>query len=127
MPEGTPLVAGITRSFRRIQSSGTATRVFPRPCNVFCRRRVRNTSRQSAFSGSKADCYNSWHEATKLTKNGAEPEGAARGEGSPRATEPGYGAKPHLSQGAHSAPARERRGARGPRERPSRGLGRSPI
>jgi beta-lactamase class A len=30
-------------------------------------------------------------------------------------------------QGAHSAPARERSGARGPRERPSRGVGQSPT
>src|SRR6266513_1510800 len=33
---------------------------------------------------------------------------------------------PH-NAGAHSAPARERRGAKGPRERPSRGVGRSPT
>src|SRR5437667_605713 len=33
---------------------------------------------------------------------------------------------PH-NGGAHSAPARERRGAKGPRERPSRGVGRSPT
>ena len=33
---------------------------------------------------------------------------------------------PH-NGGAHSAPARERRGAKGPRERPSRGVGRSPM
>jgi hypothetical protein len=51
-------------------------------------------------------------------------EGAARGTGSPRATEPGSGGTQAL--GAHGAPARERRGARGPRERPSRGPGRSP-
>jgi hypothetical protein len=30
-------------------------------------------------------------------------------------------------EGAHSAPARERSGARGPRERPSRGVGQSPT
>jgi hypothetical protein len=29
--------------------------------------------------------------------------------------------------GAHGAPARERRGVQGPRERPSRGVGRSPT
>ena len=33
---------------------------------------------------------------------------------------------PH-NGGAHSAPARERRGASGPRKRPSRGVGRSPT
>src|SRR5438034_8426033 len=33
---------------------------------------------------------------------------------------------PH-NGGVHSAPARERRGAKGPRERPSRGVGRSPT
>src|SRR5438477_12011839 len=33
---------------------------------------------------------------------------------------------PH-NGGAHSAPARERRGVKGPRERPSRGVGRSPT
>src|SRR5437762_14069190 len=33
---------------------------------------------------------------------------------------------PH-NGGANSAPARERRGAKGPRERPSRGVGRSPT
>ena len=36
--------------------------------------------------------------------------------------------KPQQSlQGAHGAPARERKRAAGPAERPSRGMGRSPI
>ena len=35
--------------------------------------------------------------------------------------------EPHNGHGAHGAPARERRGAEGPRERPSGGVGRSPT
>jgi DNA-binding transcriptional MerR regulator len=46
---------------------------------------------------------------------GSEPEFRTR-----------YG-EPHNGLGAHSAPARERRGVSGPRERPSRGVGRSPT
>jgi formate dehydrogenase iron-sulfur subunit len=44
---------------------------------------------------------------------------------SPGARRESRSSLPH-DVGAHGAPARERRGAQGPRERPSRGLGRSP-
>ena len=39
----------------------------------------------------------------------------------------GWLADAEARQGAHGAPARERRGAKGPRERPSRGVGQSPT
>ena len=58
----------------------------------------------------------------------ARLRGSSAGHGAPASDRAGvWGGTPPEVRRAFGAPARERRGARGPRKRPSRGVGRSPT